>query len=1256
MWLENNLFLSVHHTTSSQQSSVYHIITRSPPSSFKFQRIADPVEAFGSEKEPHRSILRLRDFPPGLSDLLIISSTASTEIGLLSRSENPLAIDKPAEAITNVFTTTELLDDTKRPTLPMTDDMDDSTPIGFALDLSSRDKVYKPIPAEEELEETQGPLPGLWVLTHEGVLCPWWIVYTSSVKAGTTYPGLAAVDKLAASSASVPGNGPSSGPFAKPSGPAFGTSTAPQPAFGSSSQLGHNSSPWGSADAQSPQSGSGGAVFGSANIDTKPSPFGSQASATSFAGTGQNSPFGSAASSSSPAFGKPSAIGFGQSAQLGMRSSPWSAIGNSAPAFGQTGFASAPKNETKSPFWNPADGSKTSDAPSAGGFAGFAKQGGFASLSEKAADSQGSASPFATADSKFGTGGSVFGNGINTSNSPFGSATGASASTNTMFEPQEQRSSGGPFGSEPFKLQSSFKPDPSSQADATQSKDSQGVSMMDGFGSALEATNEQPGVVTTPPRNASMSETVERTEETPRAGVQGLYPSREAPESTTPTTSPNPPKFGLGSWSTPGTSLGSPPTNLESSTTPSLGARQQSSRLSPFSNIYQNQTSLESGKYDEPETPKIKEEDEDAPLPPDTTSRLAYPIGESSSSSAASTAPRQFDTATTSAAKEEPAPLPPAFTAKPKSSISGSKEASHSTDRPNETEDAPLPPDPVRQRRPAVPEKTSPAIDQSLFRPSIDKAGSSLSYEFVPPQAPSKEFSNIPSIPDSGDDSDLGEDNATEGSGVDVAQDLSPSESGLTRTSGFSPETSFGGGEASTAPATGRLQQSRQRPLFGEVGRNAPVFSRPQEQSPRSPSPIRSAVPNRMLRSEATRSVSAPGMASQILGVRQSRSPKDAPFVDREGQFAGASSFMAQHKKLRERQEAEESRPLVDEEDDDIQELIASEVEGTLMLDEFIAHSNAAPPAEDSVPAQVEAVYRDINSMIDTLGLNARAVKSFTKGHMEHAKEGGRTDEDLEIPDDWVLCEIGELGDVLDRELYPRLEDGRVRDLEEKLDICHELARDMHRLRARQEDLRRTMTARMDGSQAEVVRSMPLSAEQSAQQNELRRDFGNFAKLLSEAEEALTLLKTKIAFLSSSSGKAGAAVPTVDAVIRTITKMTGMVEKRSGDIDVLETQLRGLRLGSGSREASPMLTPQGRRTSVFSPDRTPASTMRQSLSSSVFGSPGKDTPPRRKLSGFSQEEKSELMARRARRQAVLDKLNENVVNRGVHVWNMEDID
>ncbi|KAK2937433.1 hypothetical protein FoTM2_000651 [Fusarium oxysporum f. sp. vasinfectum] len=1180
-WLENHLFLSIHTSNNeSPPTSIYHIITRQPPSSFNFQKLTDPVEPFGSDKTPHHSILRLRDFPPALQDMLIVASTAASEMGVLSRSKTPLATDKPADAITGVFTTTEFLDDTKRPTLPMTDSMDDSTPIGVALDLSGKDKVYKPIPSDVELEESPGPLPGFWVLTHEGVLCAWWVVYNDSIRQGTSYPHLAAVEGTSAPTpapATQAGPAASASPFSNPT----------PSAFGSASQLGQKSSPWGGANTGSAAPSTGGAVFGSSG-------------------------FSNTAATSAPAFGKPSSIGFGQSSQLGAKSSPWASASGGAsavtPAFGQSGFSSFANNSNTSPFGKAASNSPSS-APASGGFAGFASKSGFASVNNN-------------------NSGSVFGSGSQPAANPFGST----SNTETAFPAKSEQSSGSPFGSTPFKLQSSFKPDGSAKDDAAKPG---GSLFGSNFGSALTDSTNKPEVTTPTPRDEEM-DTAGATEETPQAkSKDSLFPAQQSPESTTPTTTPAPSKFGFATSPAPQTSTFGQPSKFGStggglfgnksetpkpsgglfgspSSTPKpsgglfsstsatpkaggtlFGSQQNTPKASIFggqqkpsgyTGIFGQKSEPSKAKSPETENPKIKVEEDDAPLPPDTTSKASFAVGESSSSSAAS--------------KTEAAPLPPDFIPKPKSSSSAAKAA--------EASDAPLPPDFVNVSKPTDKESAASAAP--------------LPSEPIISTKPRSVF-------DKPDVSNL--------------------------TPGYTPQSSFGGpgGHALGSP---RTNQEGSRPLFGELSRNAPVFPRPNATSPRSPSPVRGAVPNRVLRSENMRSVSAPGIASHLLGHRQSQ--MGASITSRD---VGSSEdpFVAQHRKLKAKQEAAETQPLVDEDDDEVQKLLASDVEGSLTLDEFIAHSNVAPPAKESIPSQVEAVYRDINSMIDTLGLNARTVKSFIKGHTENCKQGGRSKEDLDDPEDWVLCEIDELGNILDNELYNDLEDGRVRDLDAKLDACHELTRDMHRLRAKQEDLKQILMIRTDPDQAEVTRSMPLSAEQATQQNELRREFAKFSKLLADAEEALTLLKTRIASASGASGKGKANVPTVEAVIRTIGKMTAMVEKRSGDIDVLENQLRKVNLNSTSREGSPMVTPQGRRSIMFSPEGTPVRNLRHSFAGSMsLGASVRATPPRKKLSGFSREEKGDLMDKRTRRQAVLGKLKSSVEKRGVSVWNMEDIE
>lgn len=310
VWLENDLFLACHVSATQQPPATKcHIITRQGPN-FQFQQLTNPVDPFGSDKPPHHTVAILKDFPPNLQDLLIFSSTAFSDIGLASRSKKALTSDMPAEKITNVFTTTELADDSRRATLPMGDGMESPVPIGTALDLSGKDKVYKPIPTDEQ-DESPGPLPGYWALNDEGVLSAWWVVYSESIREGTTYPGLAAVESNTPSAAVAPAPQPAqSNPFSSATPSAFGSSAQPsKPAFGGPSSLGVKASPWATT------ASTGGSAFGSSGAASSAPAFGK------------------------PSFGVPSAPAFGQSGGLGTKSSPWATA--AASTSGQSPFANA---------------------------------------------------------------------------------------------------------------------------------------------------------------------------------------------------------------------------------------------------------------------------------------------------------------------------------------------------------------------------------------------------------------------------------------------------------------------------------------------------------------------------------------------------------------------------------------------------------------------------------------------------------------------------------------------------------------------------------------------------------------------------------------------------------------------------------------------------------------------------------------------------------------------------------------------------
>lgn len=1179
-WLENNLLLTIHTSTNeSPPSSVYHVLTRQPPATFTFNKLTDPVDPFGSDEVPHHFIVRLRDFQPNLQDLLIVASKASPDVGLLSRSSSPLATDVPAASITNTFTTTEMADDSRRATVPMTEDFQNMVPIGCALDLSSKETVYKPIPTEE-IEESPGPVPAYWLLTHEGILCAWWVIYTPSIKNGTTYSGMAAVDSSVQGSSQAALPTSTSAKPAPAAGSAFGSpSTAP--AFGGSSALGSKPSPWGTSTTPTTAPTAGGPTFGSSS-------------------------FGASASSG-PAFGKPS--GFGLSSTLGVKASPWAtaATSTTAPAFGQSGFASLGSGAGKSAF---GSASGASGAQSSG-FAGFANKSGFGSLGSGNKD-----------------GSSIFGGG-----KPAGSPFGQTDAGTAFPAPQKPPESGtGGFGSsEPFKLQSSFKPDPAAKNEARDepAKGSGGL-FGSGFGKALgEAANTPP----TPPSKEEEMDSTEPAAPTPQPKSIFSMPS------TTPTTTPAPSRFNFA------------PTTSKSNIFGDSGAAKPAPSQGG-GGLFGSGPSKAEEKENVPETPKVKpgsneQGDGETPLPPESTSKTTYPLGDSSSSAGAS-----LDTGPQSPVDD--APLPPDFTATPKAAPAR-----------EQAKDAPLPPDfisgPAASKPVAKSPEPAPLPPDPVSTPlqrGVEKSKTPGTPEDapLPPDFVSekpKAAASIPAVPEADDESGFsGEEEGSDGSAVDVAKDLSPSTSGLTHTPGMTPQSSFGGIGGSTF-LVNKPSQEAPKPLFGEVGRRGPIFPPPAtNQSPRSPSPVR---PGKPMGLESVRSVSAPGMASQILGNKKPQPPSSLGMSILAKGRSEEDARLMQQRQAQERREAEESQPLIDEEAEEIQQILDEEVEGTLEIDQFIAHTDVAGPAQKSIPAQVEAVYRDINAMIDTLGLNARSVKAFVKGHLEKPQPEPRTKEDLEIADDWVLCELEELSDVVDGELATSLQDCRVRDVEEKKVECSELARNVSRLRAKQNDLE-LMLARFEPEQAEAVRNMPLSAEQAAQQSDLRREFARFSKTLAEAEEAVTLLKTRIASVGGSSGR-GPQPPTVEAVMRTIAKMTSMVEKRSGDVDVLENQMRRLRASSvASREGTPMSprTPSKRTSTLNEPvDGTP-----RSFRTPLTASPrkGVSTPPRKKISGFSDQEKKGLMEKRAKKLAMLGKLRSKVEEKGVAVWTMDEVE
>ncbi|KAG4432204.1 hypothetical protein IFR05_012303 [Cadophora sp. M221] len=1247
-WLENLVFLMVHTPSNfdanQAPNSTFHLVTRQMPTNFTFQKISDPAGPFGLNRfPPHHFMLRLRDFPPNLQDLIIVASSASADIGLFSRSKVALTADKPADKVTGVFTMTEMSDDSRRAALPMNSSFSDTSPIGLAMDLSSKEKVEKPI-VGDEMDESPFPVPALMVLNNEGVLAAWWVIYMDSIRQGTAYPGLVAVaGSQPTQKAPTPAAAPAPA-FSTPSQPAFGSSAFGSPnttsAFGSNKPA----TSFGTPSVSGPSTGAFGAPSG---LGKSQSPWGAPAASSTISNAPAfgSSAFGSTPAASNQAFGTPS-FGATSTPALGNRSSPWaSAAGtNTTAAFGQTGGLGKPA----SVFGSSAASGTTPAATS--GFASFASnKGGFAAAAVNPAgtpsvfgsQSTSSANPFSSpATSQPASTPSVFGSQPTQKPNPFSlPSTGSAWGTPTAAKPANSLASGG------FKLDSSFKADPSAKDDGPEpSSGAQGGFFGGNFGSALgeaakapvskEADMDSDDTSTTKGQTSNFASTTPAS--TPAAPKTSIFGSTKpangglfgtTPATSLPTSKPPPASFGFGK---PSDDKPKPAAfnfaNLNNSNTP--GPK------TPLPSDFQASSSLPKTPFSPQvkseavtDTPNISNKIPEAPLPPDTTSKVSFAAGESSGSSVAT--------------------------------------------------DAPLPPDfmPKVALKPAQPL----AIPAPL--PDVAKP---IPAELIPP-------SDVPGGPDDdGDDSgflteegddeseaaseDVSEELSEEGSGEDVAKDLSPT-SETNQTPAISPESSFGGlknRSPESSMFTKISNPGTQKPaLFGELNGSAPVLLPPKVQlSPRSPSPVRNAIPGRLSRPETSRSSSAPGFASQLLGSQRGGRPTGPLQPTLAQTQIDLQNEETRRQDSRARKEAEEKQALVDEEDDRFHEFMSSELVPLRTLPDFEIHTDyQGQSSMDSIPAQVEAVYRDINSMIDSLGVNARAMKCFIKGHTEQYKDEGRTREDLEEDDEWCLVEVENLSSIIEKDLAQELAKGRVKDIHSKLESCEALRKELTRLRAKHEVVKKMIDSRRDPDLLAVARAQPLNAEQAAQQTDLRKDFTKFQKLLAEAEEALTVLKTKIVSQETSNNRGGGSSgPSVDAVMRTITKMTTMAEKRSGDIDVLEGQMKRLGIDTvNSREGSPFATPQKNRNSMrnlgtsstfglfYTPDSVKETPQRfQNSFMSSVGSRGQSSPPRKKMSGYTIQEKTQLRAELATKKAVTERLKTALKKNGTKVRLMDD--
>ena len=533
----------------------------------------------------------------------------------------------------------------------------------------------------------------------------------------------------------------------------------------------------------------------------------------------------------------------------------------------------------------------------------------------------------------------------------------------------------------------------------------------------------------------------------------------------------------------------------------------------------------------------------------------------------------------------------------------------------------------------------------------------------------------LPAGPEDDEDEDWDDEEGEEGEGEDGEEDeedeedeepditdpkaLSAFEARLTPASPQATKEQ----EESTTPATEQKQKPSFTPGYTPAGfpKGGPVFapptSKPQE-SPRSPSPVRSVTAPLSRPTFGQPSRAAPAQPQRIA-------VPPAPRVERPATPARPA----------EPTEGE----LQDEEDARVQAILNSEPEHMLEVPHFLAHQNYVGEAEKpGIGGQIEKVYRDINSMLDTLGLNAHSLQGFVNGNLIK-NEDRREIEDLEDEESWTLGEAEQLDDV-QMVIGEHLDEGRLEDVKETLDEQREEEKEVSRLRMKIAEARKQIRMHTDEEQKATQLAAPLPMESQAQQSEIRQGVQRVQKLLGQVEEAMSLLRADLATAASAGNQTrGTKAPTVEAVTNTILKMTAMVEQRSGDVDVLESQIKRLPNGiaslnlnedyedqlvsglTGSKllKGSPY-TPGAPRSRVLANGDAPGM-------NGMLGSSRYRTPPRRlgmstgslsgsvrkKMTDVTEQEVQAYNAKTRKRRNVLEALRQGVANKDPRTVKME---
>ena len=996
-------------------------------------------------------------------------------------------------------------DENRKILLPMnlTGD-DESSAIGMALDFSAEELEPKPIPSNtDDFPQATKPSPCILVVTTDGMLLMWWVVSKSAIQHASIHANM--VNKT--------------GPYADYVSLRIVANPADEVAL--------DEIPDAYKTAEDKAAIANGTKQAAPTTPMASSIFGAK-------------PATSESSSSTSVFGKPAAPAFGQSA-FGTPSTPAATTAQPAkPAFGQSSFGQ----------------SSTPAAPAQG-------QPAFGMTSTPAATSSWAAQGKATfgATSKIGGGGgfgSVGGMGANKA-SPWGTPNGAATTSSSPFAKAATQPSGfAAFANKNPMATTAPAPNPFGGTQASTTSP---------FGSSAQKQPSNPFA-----GSAFGSNTTNTSFSSSSFGKPSLTPQMSAGSTAT-----------LGST---GTGSFGKPSNLGS--TPSLS--NNSSGLSGFGDFKLGSTFKGDGTAKDdlpmPKNPgaglfgsdflggaENKKENQKPQVKPEPgtekeVSLKDIPASKPSANDGSGLPP---DPSTFNYKKAQAAMAPPPGVMKP---------PPKPTEPESEASAAPLPPDPssfnykkaladmgptpgaaAQQTEEVkdVPIAGSPpqnVTHSETFSPAGSEAG--------PTDDGSESWDDEDDEDEDGDEDEEEQGDDEEDADTDNQFDTEPEEEsadeevpqridGEAALAGFqasldamrasksapkSPETSKAK-PTSTTPASQDTSYTPKTLPPGPVLQ--PPGPRQTDDSPRSPSPQR--------RTHQQRAVTSPVRGTSQIKVQAV--PPAKPVAPPAPQQQPTEPTIGD---------------LADEEDAQVKALLAEPIKPTKESPLFYVHTDYAGEIETTgIGGQIERVFRDVNSMIDTVGLNGRSLQCLTQGHEQLKKAGQRNVQDLEDDEAWTLAEMTELSRVMDN-IDRQLTNGKLDRVPETLTKLKEEHENATKIRTRTVEMRRQIAQHTDPERLAERDAAPLSAETLHQQSELRTRLQNVQKLLAEAEQKVTMLRAQLSSLQSKDPKSGQAapVPTVEAVERTILKLTAMVQQKSGDIDLLESKIRNLPGGMGA--------------------------------------------------------------------------------------------